>query len=170
MKLNLRIARSIVLLFAGILAIVLNKTMEGYAVVFGLCLIVVSALTLLFVFFNFDKNINQKVVMEMIMDGFSGLVLFTYPISDQNFFLIVFAFWIVMMGVMLVTSGMMDKSKKELLWVYLLSGIALIVLGFVVMHYEAAYRNSVLYFVGFTMMIYSGTNLYLFLRKKQEIY
>lgn len=170
MKLSYRKARSFILLFAGLLAIGLSHTMDGYAVVFGISLLVSSALTLLYVFLHFDENINPKIVMEMISDGFSGLVIFTYPASDENFLLIVFSFWILIMGMLYLTSGLMEESNKDYLWSYALVGIVLMVLGFVIMNYDEAYKSSVLYVVGFTLLIYSGMNLYLLFKRKKEVY
>ena len=63
MNLGYRKARSVVLLLAAVLAIALNHTMDGFAVVFGISLIVSSALTLIYVFLHFDENINQKTVI-----------------------------------------------------------------------------------------------------------
>lgn len=170
MKLGYRKARSVVLLIAGLLAIALNHTMDGFSVVFGISLIISSALTLIYLFLHFDENINQKTVMEMILDGFSGLVLFTYPSSDQYFLLIVFAFWIVFNGVMLLTSGLLEEKCKPYLWFYVLSGIMVIVLGFVILNYNTVYIGSVLYVLGFSLIIYSGSNLYLYVTRKTEIY
>ena len=127
-------------------------------------------MTLLFVFTHFDETINQKIFVEMILDAFTGLVIFTYPDSDQDFLLIAFAFWIVVMGAMLATSGLMEEKNRELMWFYALAGIVLIVLGFVVLNYQADYRDSVLYLLGFALLIYSGTNLYLMFKQKREVY
>jgi uncharacterized membrane protein HdeD (DUF308 family) len=170
MKLGYRNARSAILFLAGLLAIALNHTMDGYAAVFGISLIVSSAITLLYVFMRFDENINQKIVMEMIVDGFSGLVLFTYPTSDQFFLLIVFAFWMVFNGTLFLTSGLMEEKNKPNIWLYVLSGIMTIVLGFVILNYNADYMGSVLYLIGFTLIIYSGINLYLVIKNKRDIY
>ena len=170
MKLGYRKARSFILLLSGLLAIALNHTMDGYSIVFGISLLISSAFTLIYIFLHFDDDINQKIVMEMIVDGFSGLVIFTYPTSDQNFFLIVFAFWIVFMGILYLTSGLMDQKHKAYLWSYALTGIMALMLGFVIMHYKEEYMNSVLYLVGFTLLIYSGMNLYVYYKRKLEIY
>lgn len=170
MKVGYRKSRSAILLVAGFLAIALNHTMDGYAAVFGISLIVSSAITLLYVFLHFDEDINQKIVMEMLVDGFSGLVIFTYPTSDQYFLLIVFSFWIVFNGVLLLTSGLMVEKNKPNLWLYTLTGIMAIVLGFVILNYNTEYISSVLYLVGFSLIIYSGFNLYLFLKNKRDIY
>jgi len=170
MKLGYRKARSFILLLSGLLAIALNHTMDGYSMVFGISLLISSVFTLIYIFLHFDDDINQKIVMEMIVDGFSGLVIFTYPTSDQNFFLIVFAFWIVFMGILYLTSGLMDQKHKAYLWSYALTGIMALMLGFVIMHYKEEYMNSVLYLVGFTLLIYSGMNLYVYYKRKLEIY
>lgn len=170
MKLGYRKARFVILLFAGLLALGLSHTMDGFSVVLGVSLLVSSALTLVYVFLHFDENINPMVVMEMITDGFSGLVIFTYPVSNDDFLLIVFSFWIVFMGILLLTSGLLDERNKDYLWLYTLVGIVLMVLGFVVMHYDASYKSSVLYVVGFTLIIYSGMNMYLLIKRKSEVY
>jgi len=170
MKLNLRATRLFILLIAGILAITLNNSIQGFPVIFGISLIISSGITVIYIFLNFDKNINQKIVMEMIMDGFSGLVIFTYPESNQKFFLIVFAFWIAVMGILILTSGLMDEKHKSFLWLYTMTGIIMMVLGFTALHYDEAYMNSILYLVGFTLLIYTGSGLYLFFKRKLEIY
>ncbi len=170
MKLGFRKTRAIVLLLAGLLALGLSHTMDGYAVVLGISLVVSSAFTLVYIFLHFDERINPKLVIEMITDGFSGLVIFTYPFSDERFLLIVFAFWIVIMGAMILTSGLMEEKNEDVMWLYTLLSIMLIVLGFVIMHYNAEAMGSVLYVVGFTLLIYSGLNLYTLIGKKREIY
>ncbi|MEJ2595304.1 MAG: DUF308 domain-containing protein [bacterium] len=170
MKLGFRKARSFALLFAGLLALGLSHTMDGYAVVFGIALVVSAAFTLVYVFLHFDEKINPKIVMEMIADGFSGLVIFTYPYSDERFLMIVFAFWIVFMAAMLLTSGLMDESKKDRMWTYTLTGIVLLVLGFVIMHYNEESMGSVLYLIGFTILFLAGVNLYLMYGMKREVY
>jgi uncharacterized membrane protein HdeD (DUF308 family) len=170
MNLSYRKARSFLLLFAGLLALGLSHTMDGYSVVYGISLIVSSVLTLIYIFLHFDENINPKIVMEMIADGFAGLVIFTYPISDQYFLLIDFSFWIVFMGALLLTSGLMEEKNKPYMWSYTMAGIILFVLGFVVMHYQEEFMSSVLYLVGFTLLIYSGMTLYLLFKTKTDIY
>jgi uncharacterized membrane protein HdeD (DUF308 family) len=170
MKLGYRKVRSFILLFAGLLALGLSHTMDGYAVVFGISLMVSAAMTLLYVFIHFDERINQKIPIEMLLDAFTGLVIFTYPNSDDNFLLIAFAFWIVPMGAMLATSGLMEEKHKDFMWIYALTGIVLIVLGFVILNYQQEYQDSVLYLVGFTLLMYSGMNLFLLFKRKQEVY
>lgn len=170
MALGFRKARAFILLLSGLLALAINHTLDGFSVVFAISLLISSTLTLIYVFLNFDTTINQKIVMEMMVDGFSGLVIFTYPESNQNFFLIVFSFWIVFMGILITTSGLMEEKNKKFLWAYALVGIVSIMLGFVVLNYDQAYMSSVLYLVGFTLLIYSGMSLYIFLKRKADIY
>ena len=167
---SLRKARSFLLLIAGLLAIGLSHTMDGFAAVLGITLVTSAGLTLVYVFLKFDQQINPKIVMEMIADAFSGVVIFTYPTSNDEFLLIVFSFWAVMMGMLYLTSGLMDESNKDVMWSYALMGIVLIVLGFVILHYDAAYKSSVLYVVGFTLILYSGMNLVQLYRRKREVY
>gem|GEM_PF-6271431 len=109
---GLRILRSFLLLLAGVLAVALNRIMTGYAVVFGIILVVSAALTLIYVFLHFDENINQKVVLEMLADGFAGLVLFTYPNFEQHFLFIVFGFWIFIMGGLYLVAALMEEKTN----------------------------------------------------------
>jgi uncharacterized membrane protein HdeD (DUF308 family) len=170
MKSGYRKARSYVLLLAGLLALGLSHTMDGYSVVFGMSLVISAALTLVYIFIHFDETINQKIPIEMIADAFAGLVIFTYPLSSESFLLVDFAFWIVLMGAMTATSGLMEEKNKEYMWVYALAGIVMIVLGFVILHYQEEYKDSVLYLLGFTLIIYTGTNLFLMNKKKGDVY
>lgn len=170
MELGYRKARSFTLLIAGLLALALNHTLDGYSVVFAIAVLLSSAFTLIYVFLHFDENINQKIVMEMMFDGFSGLVIFTYPASNENFFLIVFSFWIVFIGILYITSGLMEEKNKDYLWSYSLVGIMTVMLGFVILNYDKAYLNSVLYLVGFSLLLYSGMNLYVYFKQKTDIY
>lgn len=170
MGLFYRKGRSFVILIAGLLAIALNHTMDGFSVVFGISLVVASAFTLIFVFFHFDEDINQKIVVEMIMDGFAGIVLFTYPNSNQDFLLVDFSFWILVMGALTLTSGLMEKSTQNYMWFYTLVSIMIMALGFVVMHYRSELIDSVLYVIGFSLLIYSSMNIYLLYKRKKDVY
>ncbi len=169
---GLRITRSFLLLIAGLLAVALNQIMTGYAVIFGITLVVSAAFTLIYVFLHFDENINQKVIMEMLTDGFGGLIFFTYPSTDQNFIFIVFGFWVFFMGTLYLVSGLMEEQNKPFLWAYVLTGIISIVSGFVVINFdlEGQSMNTVLYLLGFVLIIYSATGLFLLFKRKREIY
>ncbi len=167
---GLRIVRSFILLIAGLLAVVLNQVMTGYAVVFGIALVGSAAFTLIYIFLHFDENINQKVVVEMLADGFAGLVLFTYPNSDQDFLLVVFGFWIFFMGALYLVAGLMDDENKPFLWSYTLMGIICMVFGFVAMNFVQEFMDTAIYMMGFALIIYSGLNLYLLFKRKRGIY
>ena len=168
MNLSLRTIRFVILLLAGLAAIFLNQKMNGFSALFAISLSISAALTVIFLFFNFDKQINDKVIMELIADGFAGIVLFTYPQSDERFFLIVFSFWIAWMGILYLTSGLLDKKNEKMMWLYTLIGIMLIILGFVILNYSTEMLSSVIYLVGFTLIIYSSLGFYSNLLRKSK--
>ena len=165
---SLRIARSAVLLFSGIAAIAFNQMMTGYSALFGITLSVSALLTVTWLFIHLDKEFNPKVIMELIADGFAGIVIFTYPHSGELFFTIVFSFWIVFMGALYLSSGMANLKEKDSLPLYLLTGIILIVLGFIIINFKSESMSSVYYLIGFAMIIYASANIYLYLGKKTE--
>ena len=169
---GLRITRSSFLLLAGLLAVILNGIMEGYVAVFAITLVVASALTLIWLFLHFDEKVNEKVLMELLADGFGGLVLFTYPNTGNDFLFIVFGFWIFFMGALNVVAGLMDESHKPFFWLYVLMGIISIVFGFVVMNFdlETGKGNVAQYLIGFALIIYAGSSLYLLVKRKQDVY
>ena len=166
---SLRIARSIVILLSGISAVAFNHMMNGFSVMFGIMLSISAMLTVAYLFVNFDKAFNPKVIMELISDGFAGIVIFTYPHSGELFFIIVFAFWIVFMGALYLSSGIANLNDKDALPLYLLTGIILIVLGFIIINYTSENMNSVNYLIGFAMIIYASINNYLYFTKKEEV-
>ena len=168
MNLSLRTIRFVILLLAGLAAIFLNQKMNGFSALFAISLSISAALTVIFLFLNFDKQINDKVIMELIADGFAGIVLFTYPQSDERFFLIVFSFWIAWMGILYLTSGLLDKKNEKMMWLYTLIGIMLIILGFVILNYSTEMLSSVIYLVGFTLIIYSSLGFYSNLLRKSK--
>jgi uncharacterized membrane protein HdeD (DUF308 family) len=151
-------------------AILLNKSVDGFSFLFGIALSICAGLTVLYIFLQFDKPINDKIVMEIIADGFSGIVLFTYPQSDDRFFLAVFSFWIVWMGTLCLASGLLDKKHEKLMWLYTLLGIMFIVFGFVIINYSSEMLASSIYLVGFILGIYSIFGLYAILFRKSELY
>jgi uncharacterized membrane protein HdeD (DUF308 family) len=170
MNLTLRAIRFIILLLSGLAAIFLNQIVDGFSGLFGIALTISAALTVIYLFLQFDKPINEKVVMELIADGFSGIVIFTYPQSDDRFFLVVFSFWIVWMGILCLASGLLDKKHEKLMWLYTLLGIMFVVFGFIIMNYTDEMFNSAIYLVGFIMNIYSLFGLYTILLRKSELY
>ncbi|MCF6171026.1 MAG: DUF308 domain-containing protein [Bacteroidales bacterium] len=166
---SLRIVRSAVLLLSGIAAIAFNQIMTGYSALFGITLSISALITVVHLFINFDKTFNPKVIMELVIDGFAGIIIFTYPHSGELFFLIVFSFWLVFMGALYLSSGLANPKEKDTFPLHLLTGIILIVLGFIIINYSSERMNSVYYLIGFAMIIYASANLYLFLDKKEEV-
>lgn len=170
MNLVYRKARSFVLLAGGLAAIVFSNTIDGYSALFGISLIVSALITLLFLFVYFNKPLNEKLLMEMLIDGFSGIIIFTYNQSNDSFFLTVFSFWIFINGLFYLTSGIIDKSNKKYLPVYTMVGIILLIFGFMPLHMNDESHNIIIYLIGFAIIAYSSTGLYLLFKKKSDIY
>ena len=169
-KLSLRKTRSVALFLCGMLALSVTFSPEGFAMLLGIAFIISAALTALFLFIHFDRDINQKVLMEAIVDGFAGLILFTYPQAIHGFLYIDFSFWTFFMGVLYLASGLLDKTNKQYLWLYSLAGIVMIVLGFVMMNYDPEQLNSAYYLAIFVLIMYSVANFFLMIRRKADIY
>ena len=170
MKLGYRIGRSVIWLLLGVLSLTLNGTINGLSVYFGVAALIAAGLTMIYVFIHFDKNMDEKVLMEMVMDAFSGLIIFTFPYSDNRFFTVVFSFWIAVMGLMMLLAGLTDKKNKELLWFFVLLGISFIISGFSIMHVTETTQNMLNYFIGFMLIIYAGSHFWLLIKLKREIY
>jgi uncharacterized membrane protein HdeD (DUF308 family) len=170
MNLSLRLIRLFVLLIAGLAAVFFNHLMEGFTALFAVALTISAGLTVIYIFLQFDKPINDKIIMELIADGFSGIVLFTYPFSDERYFYIVFSFWIVWMGMLWLTTGVLNAKKEQMMWFYTLAGILFIAMGFVIMNYSEELISTVIYVIGFTLTLYSIFGLYLGVGKKTDIY
>ncbi len=170
MNLFLRLIRLFVFLAAGLAAVFFNHMMEGFSALYAVALTIAAVLTVIFLFIRFDKPISDKIVMELIADGFSGIVLLTYPFSDERYFYIVFSFWIVWMGMLWLTTGILNPEKENMMWLYTLAGIFFIVIGFVVMNYSEELLSTVIYVIGFVLILYSSLGLYLGIGKKTDIY
>jgi len=170
MELSLRKARSFVLLLSGLAAIVLNNTMDGYSTMFGISLVIAALLTVLHIFIYFDKPMNQKLLMELFLDGFSGVIIFTYSASDEGFFLTVFAFWSFIYGLFYLTSGLIEKENKSFLAFYTLIGLVMMVFGYMSLHFNEDSLGSLIYLIGFALIIYSSANLYLLFKRKRDVY
>ncbi len=164
---TLRVARSAVLLLTGLATIILNQIMTGYPALFGIALTVGALLTVSWLFIHFNEPFDPFLIMELVADGFAGIVIFTYPHSGELFFMIVFSFWIVFMGILFLGSGVIRQQKKDKLAVYLISGIMLVVLGFVTINYTSENMGSVNYLIGFATVVYSVINIYLLMSKKR---
>ncbi len=60
MNLTLRAIRFIILLLSGLAAIFLNQKVDGFSGLFGIALTISAALTVIYLFLQFDKPINEK--------------------------------------------------------------------------------------------------------------
>jgi uncharacterized membrane protein HdeD (DUF308 family) len=170
MKLGYRYARVILLLILAIAALNIHENLKLLSLLFGVILLVSAFLTLIYIFINFDKNLNEKVFMEMFTDAFSGLIIFTYPNSNETFFIITFSFWVAIMGIMMLLAGLFDSDNREYLWFYILLGLVLIVTGFVAMHTTSENTGILKYLISFMLIIYTLSNFRLLHKRKQDTY
>ncbi len=170
MKLGYRIGRSLLFLILGFIAISLKSNIDGLSFYFGVAALSSAALTLVYLFLHFDEKITKELIIEMIIDGFSGLIIFTYPNSNNEFYMVIFSFWLAVMGTLMVTAGLLDKKNKDFLWLYILLGISYIVSGFSIMNVSQESMGLVNYFMGFVLVIYAITGGGLLIKRKQEIY
>ena len=117
----------------------------------------------------FDESVTRELIAEMIVDAFTGLIIFTYPHSDNEFYLIIFSFWLTIMGTFMLTSGLLSKHNKEYLWLFILLGISYIVAGFSIMNVSQESSGLINYFIGFVLIIYSVSNGALIIKRKLNI-
>jgi len=165
-----RLARSALYLILAGIAISLKNNIDGLSFYFGVIALISAGLTLVYLFLHFDENVSREIITEMVVDAFSGLVIFTYPNSNNEFFLIIFSFWFTVMGLLMLTSGLLNKNNKEYLWLYVLLGISYIVAGFSLMNVAQDSAGLINYFMGFALVVYTFINGWLIIQRKQEIY
>ncbi len=156
-----RITRSAFLALYGIITIALALSIKEFGIYFGVILMVSAAISSIFLFLYFDKKIDKNIIIELAMDGFAGLIIFTYPDPTDRFFMLDFSFWIAVMGMLYMVKGLFDKKSRKYLWLYVLSGIMIIVLGFIILNYSTDYLGSVGYLIGIVLSYYGLINIYL---------
>ncbi len=123
MGLGYRYAKYTLLALLAILTILFSISIQEFGIYFGFLLLVSVALTAIYLFLHFDENINEKLIIEMAIDGFAGIIIFTYPEPNARFFMLDFSFWIAVMGMLHLVSGLFDKKNSNILWLYVISGI-----------------------------------------------
>jgi uncharacterized membrane protein HdeD (DUF308 family) len=156
-----RITRSVFLGTIAIITMALQLSIIEFGIYFGILLLMGAVSTIIYLFIHFSEHIDQKVLIELAMDIFAGLIVFTYPEPDSRFFMLDFSFWIATMGMINLATGLFDKSKKDYLWLFILSGIVFIVFGFTVVNYNEEHLASVPILIGIILLIYSLLNFYL---------
>lgn len=156
-----RVTRSVFLAAIAIITMALQLSIIEFGIYFGILLLMGSASTIIYLFIHFSEHIDQKVIIELAMDIFAGLIVFTYPEPNERFFMLDFSFWIAAMGMINLASGLFDKSKKDYLWLYILSGIVFIVFGFTIVNYNTEHLGSVPFLIGIILLIYSLLNFYM---------
>ncbi len=170
MKLGYRITRAVLLLIPAILLFSINISLQGASITFGITVLLGAFTTMLYLFFHFDEKINAKIMMEGLADAFFGLVLFTYPTPDNQFFLIIFSAWIFFMGTLQLVTGLASMDDTDYFWLYILAGLTFLAMGFVIMNYSPGFKKSIPALLAIVLILYSGTNLYLLLKRKKDIY
>lgn len=167
MKPIFSIIRALLLLIVAAAGLFLELTINEFGFFFGISLLLGAALTAMSLFLSFDKQINEKNLMEPIMDGFAGLVILTYPEVSSRFVLSDFSFWIAMMGILYLNSGFFNHQSSKFFWLYILTGLALIVFGFVIINYATEFLSSISYLMSFAAVIYSLVVIYLSLARSK---
>ena len=161
MGLGYRYTKYILLTILAIAMIVLSLSIQEFGIYFGVLLLVGAALSTVYLFIHFDENINEKIIIELAIDGFAGLIIFTYPAPDARFFMLDFSFWIAVMGMLHLTAGLFDNKNGRYFWLYILSGIMMIVFGFIILNYSTEHIGSVVYLIAIVLAYYGLLNLYL---------
>ncbi len=157
----------ILLALLAIATIIFKLPIQEFGIYFGILLIVGVALTTIYLFIHFDKNINQKLIIELGIDAFAGLVIFTTPEPTVRFFMLDFSFWIAVMGMLHFTSGLFDHKNSNLFWLYIISGIMFIVFGFIILNYSSDYLGSVMFLIGIVLAYFAFLNIY-YLKKNKS--
>ena len=163
-----RLSRLILLLLLGIATLALSLSIEIFGVFYGIFLLIGAALTSVYLFLHFDQNIDEKIIIELAIDGFAGLIIFTYPEPNERFIMLDFSFWIAIMGILHVVSGLFNKKNSKLIWLYILSGIIMVVLGFIILNYNTEYIGSIGYLIGFVLTYYGGLGIYLLTKSRKN--
>lgn len=170
MKTSLRIIRSVLFLIPAIMALTTDISLSGLSIFFGAVSLSAAFVTLIHIFIHFDQKLNEKLIMEFVADIFFGIVIFTYPLPSGAFFLIVFSGWLFVMGMLLLASGLVALRKESLFWFYILAGISYITMAFVIMNYNPDLLAMMPIVLGIVMLTYSVVNLFLFSKRKAELY
>ena len=161
MKSIYSVIRSSLLVIIAFASLLLSMTINEFGFFFGVALLIGGALTAIYLFIHFDETLNEKVIMEALIDVFAGLVILTFPEISQRFVLVDFAFWIAMMGILYLSGGFFNHKKSNYFWLYVLSGLALIIFGFIVMNYNPETLGSVNYLMSFAIILYGIVGIYL---------
>jgi len=168
MKSIYSILRALILIIVSIATLVLSLTIIETGFFFAAALLVGAVLTGMYLFVHFDEQINEKVIMEPLMDAFAGLVIITYPEISQRFVLADLAFWMAMSGILYLASGAFDHQKSSKFWLYVLAGLVFIIFGFTLINYNQEFIGSANYLLAFSVVIYGGISLYLSVVRKKN--
>lgn len=161
MGLGYRYTKYILLTILALATFILTLSIQEFGIYFGVLLLIGAALSAVYLFIHFDENINEKIILELAIDGFAGLIVFTYPEPDARFFMLDFSFWIAIMGMLHLAAGLFEHRNSKYFWLFVLSGIMMIVFGFIILNYNTDYIGSVVYLIAIVLIYYALLNLYL---------
>jgi len=133
---------------------------------FGVSLLIGAALSGIYLFIHFDEHINEKVIMEPLIDAFAGLVILTHPEVSTRFILTDFSFWMAMNGILYLAGGFFNHQKSSHFWIYVLTGLVTIIFGFTIINYNDEFLSSVTYLMGFSLILYGIIGIYLSIIRK----
>ncbi|MDP2723156.1 MAG: DUF308 domain-containing protein [Bacteroidales bacterium] len=167
MKSIYSIIRSSLLVIIAFASLLFSLTINEFGFFFGVTLLIGGALTAIYLFIHFDETLNEKVIMEALMDVFAGLAILTFPEISQRFVLVDFAFWMAMMGILYLSGGFFNHKKSKYFWLYVLSGLALIIFGFIIINYSSETLGSVNYLMSFAIILYGIVGIYLAIARKK---
>jgi uncharacterized membrane protein HdeD (DUF308 family) len=161
MKSIYSILRAALLVIIAVISLAFSLTINEMGFFFGISLLIGAALSGIYLFIHFDENINEKVIMEPLVDAFAGLVILTHPEVSTRFILTDFSFWMAMHGILYIAAGFFNHQKTSYLWLYVLTGLVAIIFGFTIVNYNDAFLSSVTYLMAFSLIIYGMISIYL---------
>ncbi len=170
MKIGFRIFRAIIFLVPALFVFIAGMGLSGLTITFGITLVTAALATIFYIFIYLDKNLNEKIFMEGLTDLFFGIVLFSYPDPDKQFFIVIFSSWLFIMSLLTLSGGIAKKQNKKYLWIYLLSGIFYLIISFVIINYVPDAFSSINYTMAIVLIVYSILTFYLILSRKEDIY
>lgn len=160
------ILRASLLVVIAAVSLVFSLTINEMGFFFGVSLLIGAALSGIYLFMHFDEHVNEKVIMEPLIDAFAGLVILTHPEVSTRFVLTDFSFWMAMNGILYLAAGFFNHQKTSYFWLYVLTGLVTIIFGFTIVNYNDAFLSSVNYVMAFSLIIYGIINIYLSIYRK----
>jgi len=84
--------------------------------------------------------------------------------------ILIFSAWIFFMGTLQLVTGLASMEDSDYFWIYILAGITFLSMGFVIINYGPRFKESIPSLVAIVLVLYSGTNLFLLIKRKKDFY